>query len=211
MAALGCLTTVLQPTAAFAQTTNYYWSGGSGSWDTTSDLWSLSSGGGGLGPWVNGNTSIANIGYLGTGGPYSAPVAINLPTLTPITAGSLVFGVAGGSTTTANHYYALTGGSITIGDGTNPGVVKIDVGNYQSSGDSFIYSNLTVAGGQGLELDVHADPTNPNVSGTITSYHYLTGANTFSSLTIGDAAGAAPPAATGPTFAAHRASPAGPT
>ncbi len=96
----------------------------------------------------------------------------------------------GGSTTTANHYYALTGGSITIGDGTNPGVVKIDVGNYQSSGDSFIYSNLTVAGGQGLELGVHADPTNPNVSGTITSYHYLTGANTFSSLTIGDAAGA---------------------
>jgi autotransporter-associated beta strand protein len=137
---------------------------------------------------LNSGTSVANIGYLGTGGSYAAPATITL--MAPITAESLVFGVAGGSTTTNNHYYALTGSSITIGDGTDPGLITIDVGNYQSSGDSFVYSNLTVAGGQGLELGVTADPANPNRTGTITSYHYLKGTNTFSSLTIDNAAGA---------------------
>ncbi len=168
--------------------TNYYWIGGTGSWDFSSNLWSLSSGGGSPGQWVDGTNSIASIGYVGTGGSYAAPATINLTT--PITALSLVFGVAGGSTTTNNHYYALTGSGITIGDGVNPGLVSIDVGNYQSSGDSFIYNNLTVAGGQGLELGVTADPANPNLTGTITSYHYLKGTNTFSSLTIDNAVGA---------------------
>ena len=41
--------------------------------------------------WVNSNTSIADIGYLGTGGTTSTPAVINLTT--PIIANSLVFGV----------------------------------------------------------------------------------------------------------------------
>ena len=38
LAAVGCLASAWQPSAAFAQT-DYYWGGGPGTWDTTSNLW----------------------------------------------------------------------------------------------------------------------------------------------------------------------------
>ena len=186
VATFGCLATVLQPPAAFAQT-SYYWNGGSGSWDTTSNLWSPTSSGGGSLSWVNGTGSIAYIGYVGTGSTPGAPTVINLTT--PIVAQSLVFGTPAGDTP-PNHNYNLTGSTITIGDGVNPGLVTIDGGSTQSTGYSFISNNLTVAGGKGLELGV----TYTGTASFVNSYHYFEGANTFSSLTIDSAL---PPGGTG--------------
>src|SRR5208337_3140896 len=54
--------------AAVAQT-NYYWEGGAGTWDATSSVWaSPQQNSTPAGPWVNGTSSIANIGYLNLNG-----------------------------------------------------------------------------------------------------------------------------------------------
>ena len=183
--ALGCLTTVLQPPAAFAQTP-YYWNGGAGSWDTSSGLWSPSSAGGGSLAWVNSSTSIADIGYLGTGGTTTAPAVINLTT--PIVANSLVFGVPS-VTPMPLHYYSLNGAGITIGSGASAGVITTNVGTTTgtttgASGYNFINSNLTVAGGQALELGVQGSFGTATTN--VNAYNYFTGTNTFSSLKIDD-------------------------
>ena len=93
LGAVSAIAAVFSPSAALAQT-SYYWNGGAGSWDTTSTIWSSTSGGGGTLTWANGTNSVAYIGYIGTGGAYSAPAAINLTS--PIVANSLVFGVPAG-------------------------------------------------------------------------------------------------------------------
>ena len=155
----------------------------------TSTLWSPSSVAGSSGPWVNSNASVADIGYLGTGGSYSSPAAINLTT--PIIARSLIFGVPAGVPPPANHYYALTGSGITIGDGINPGVDhhrrRIHAGLRRQ-----LHLQQPDRGrrpGPGTRcLRQLRQPV--RLRGYINSYHYLTGANTFSSLTIDNAIGA---------------------
>src|SRR5689334_15729635 len=67
--------------------TNYYWNGGSGNWDTTSALWRSPTSNDNLVPWVNGSSSVAQIGDLGTAG--------NLTITTDLIAGAVKVNASG--------------------------------------------------------------------------------------------------------------------
>jgi autotransporter-associated beta strand protein len=175
LAVLGCL--AAYPTSAVA--VDYYYLGGAGAWDTSSLVWSTAPGGSPTANWADGSANVAYIGYLGTGGPYTAPAAITLAGAR--TANALRFGVPAG-TSPPSHSYSLNGAGITVGDGSSPGVITIDLGGTQGGGSSFIYNNLTVSGGQALRLSV----SNPGTGANIYGDYYFTGANSFGSLVLDD-------------------------
>ena len=187
-AALGCIAVVFPPASAFAQT-NYYWNGSSGTWDTTSGSWSTTAGATGSLHWVNSNQSIANFGYSGSGGGASTPAQVFVTT--PIVANSLVFGVAPASNPTLPNTYQVgvgSGGSITIGNGSSPGVASCNFGANQASGTApnVYLDGVTVAGGQDLQLSAVGLST----TATYTNVYWTIGASsacTFRNLIVTDA------------------------
>ena len=153
LAALGCIAALSQTPAAFG--VDYYFLGGSGtwpadsvpSWDTTSNSWNSPLATDPATTWVNDNTSVGRIGYLGSGGNYggsgySQTTPSDLVLTSPVIMQELYFGL---NPTNSNHsYYRLTGQSVTIGDGMNPGKITLDFNNVGGNGWALIQNDLTV-------------------------------------------------------------------
>ena len=197
LATMICLTAY--GSAAVAQT-DYYWQGGLAHWNTAATSW-VSGGTTGSGvPWVNGN--IANIGYVitsGSGGSNSgdgpggypgnltsAP-AITLDPNHPISVNQLVFGQNTSTSTNAkNSQYQLSGGTLNLGDGSNPGNITLDLSTTATyyPFQAAISSNINVAGNQALSFTVSL----PILSTlAYSSYLFLSGSNTFNNVIVNGA------------------------
>jgi autotransporter-associated beta strand protein len=115
---------ILSQPAANAQITDYYWNaptGGAGSWDTATQIWSSTT----TGPvdhiWANSGSERANFGNTG------GTVALS----TGITAYGLNFTVAG---------YTISGNTLTLGTGAGAGV--IDTGGVDATISSVVAGSV---------------------------------------------------------------------
>ena len=144
----------------------------------------------------NGTSSVAYFGYLSVSGSGSTPggsglngntplpKAITLDPSNPITAGQVVFGENPNSTALAKlSQYMLSGGTLNLGDGVDPGNITLDCSSSNASSPfrAQITSNLNVAGGQPLSFFVNG----PNQTSYLNTFLYLGGTNSFSSAIVG--------------------------
>src|SRR6266568_4611616 len=121
--------------------TNYYWNGGSGNWDTTSNLWRSPTSSDGLGPWVNSSSSVAQIGDLGSGGTLTITTSI---TASAVNVNSSGFTLQPNATQTVTGNISLaTGVTLNLNEAGTTSDRTLNISGNVSGG-----SGITIQGGQ---------------------------------------------------------------
>src|SRR5262245_582524 len=89
---------------------NYYWNGGSGTWDTTSNSWRTPTTLDTPTPWVNAATNVAQLGDVGSAG--------TVTVTTNITSGGINVNASGFTLQPNSSTQAITG-SLTLASGVS--------------------------------------------------------------------------------------------
>jgi len=144
---------------------NYYWNGGSGNWDTTSNSWRTPTTLDTPTPWVNSTTNVAQLGNIGSSG--------SLTLTTNITSGGINVNASGFTLQTNSSTTRTLTGDISLA-----AAVSLNLNEAGTTGDRALTIAGSVSGGTGITIQgsqtasnvsrVNIGVTNASVSTAIT-------------------------------------------